>query len=63
MEIKKSLIKAIAAGITVGTCFTACSTFDSILPEEENENREIVEETEESEGNICWENCPACGLG
>jgi hypothetical protein len=63
MEIKKSLVKAIAAGLTVGTCFTACSTFDSVIPEEEYEKRVVVEETTEDGGEICWENCPACGLG
>ena len=64
MEIKKSLVKAIAAGLTVGTCFTACTSFDSILPEElEEQQRHVVEVTTENGGEICWEDCPACGLG
>lgn len=63
MEIKKSLVKAIAAGVAVGACFTACSTFDSILPEEVEEQTRVVEEPTENGGEICWENCPACGLG
>ena len=63
MEIKKSLVKAIVAGIAIGTSITACSSFDAIVGDDE-EQAERTAETTEEEGTCGTDwNCPACGMG
>lgn len=60
MEIKKSLLQAMLVGLTVGS-ISSCGMFDQI--DEETEVREGVNEGENEEGEVCWENCAACGMG
>jgi len=61
MEIKKSLLNAMLVGLTVGS-ISSCGMFDQI-DEDTDPNKEIEEGQGEEDGEICWLNCPGCGMG
>ena len=65
MKIKNTLLQAILVGVTVAGA-TSCSMFDQLdedtAPVEYNEDG-TVKNGGESEEEICWLNCAACGMG
>lgn len=74
MKLKKSLLKAIVIGVTVGSV-ASCSIIEEVTPSdrveetvEEGKNDHVCDDdctescTESTEGHT-WDNCPACGMG
>ena len=71
MKINKSILAAIALGLTVGATATACRPLE-VEPEDQVILHEHTDECPDecTEGNTNtdpgqnpWDNCPACGMG
>jgi len=64
MKINKSLLQAILVGVTVAGA-SSCGMFDHLEddthPVELNEDGTV--KGGDSEEEICWLNCAACGMG
>ena len=61
MKLSKSLLTAIAIGITSAATLSSCSVDIVNIDPEQGHEIENVCETEKGGGDDC--NCPACGLG
>ncbi|MBR9919929.1 MAG: hypothetical protein GYB31_03760 [Bacteroidetes bacterium] len=69
MKISKSLLQAIAVGLTMGAT-TSCSYLEDTNsvtpnhPSDDSTEQQTCDDTEKGEENPhTWSNCPACGLG
>jgi hypothetical protein len=65
MKLSKSLLQAIAVGVTLGVGVSSCSLVEDVeLNDKEKKEQKINEENEGRENNGNNEcNCPGCGLG
>jgi len=60
MKLSKSLLKAIAIGVTIASTTACVETLQDIEPVEEGQT--VDKPT--NDGTIThWDDCPACGMG
>lgn len=67
MKLSKSLLQAIAVGITLSATTTSCSLFDNsdVAPKLHDKNCPADCQVDHAKSNSenTWDNCPACGMG
>lgn len=63
MKISKSLIQAIAVGLTLGAATSSCSIIEPLTNKDKHSCDQSCEVqcTETTKGT--FDNCPACGMG
>ncbi|PHN07643.1 chryseobasin-related MNIO class RiPP peptide [Flavilitoribacter nigricans] len=67
MKLSKSLLQAIALGVTISATTTSCSLFENSDVKPNLHDKTCAEDCQldhrNSEGSTDWSNCPGCGMG
>ena len=63
MKLNKSLLKAMIAGMALGTAVSSCSPFDSVVDVFTPDDDVIICTGPDGTRIGGVDNCPACGLG
>ena len=65
MKLSKSLIQAIAVGITLGAAASSCTLIDALedVSPNDDSSQNVDDRGGDGDGGQVYYDCPACGMG